>query len=97
MGSRTFYRTPLELATGVHAARPSRRGAQGVEYRDRLRRLLSKGRIVAVAILFPGQGSQYAGMADPWLAHPAGAAALDEASTALGRDLAVASRDARLL
>jgi [acyl-carrier-protein] S-malonyltransferase len=52
---------------------------------------------VAFAILFPGQGSQYAGMADPWLAHPAGAAALDEASTALGRDLAAASRDAGLL
>jgi [acyl-carrier-protein] S-malonyltransferase len=77
--------------------RPSRRDAQGVEYRDRLRRLLSKGRIVAFAILFPGQGSQYAGMADPWLAHPAGAEALDEASSALGRDLVAASRDPALL
>jgi [acyl-carrier-protein] S-malonyltransferase len=42
---------------------------------------------MAHAVLFPGQGSQYVGMADPWAAHPAGADVLAEASTAIGRDV----------
>jgi [acyl-carrier-protein] S-malonyltransferase len=39
------------------------------------------------AILFPGQGSQYVGMADGWASHPAGSAVLDAASEALGRSI----------
>ncbi|HXF57491.1 MAG TPA: ACP S-malonyltransferase [Actinomycetota bacterium] len=50
-----------------------------------------------VAVLFPGQGSQYPGMADPWLDHPAGKAVLAEASEVLGWDVVEASRDARAL
>lgn len=46
-----------------------------------------------IAVLFPGQGSQYAGMADPWAAHPAGREVLEEASRALGYDLVEAARD----
>ena len=40
---------------------------------------------MAYAVVFPGQGSQFPGMADPWAGHPAGRAVLDEASDALGR------------
>jgi len=46
-----------------------------------------------VAVLFPGQGSQYPGMADPWLEHPAGRMAIEEASAVLGWDVAEKSRD----
>jgi [acyl-carrier-protein] S-malonyltransferase len=46
-----------------------------------------------IAVLLPGQGSQYAGMADPWASHPAGRTVLQEASEALGWDLAEACRD----
>lgn len=45
------------------------------------------------AAVFPGQGSQYVGMADPWLDHEAGRAVLREASEAMGRDLVEACRD----
>jgi [acyl-carrier-protein] S-malonyltransferase len=45
------------------------------------------------AAVFPGQGSQFAGMADPWTPHPAGKNVLDEASEALGRDVAASCRD----
>src|SRR2546423_15577228 len=48
---------------------------------------------VSIAIVFPGQGSQFAGMADPWLGHRAGRAALDEASEALGLDVVEACHD----
>lgn len=48
---------------------------------------------VSDAVLFPGQGSQYAGMADPWTAHPAGKSVLEEASDAWGRDLVATCRD----
>jgi [acyl-carrier-protein] S-malonyltransferase len=47
----------------------------------------------AVAVLFPGQGSQYPGMADPWLEHPEGASVLETASEVLGLDVAAACRD----
>src|SRR6187200_33947 len=57
------------------------RGAPG-----RLRRM-------AYAVLFPGQGSQFLGMADPWASHPAGHAVLEEASTALGRSIEDGCRD----
>jgi [acyl-carrier-protein] S-malonyltransferase len=43
--------------------------------------------LVGVAVVFPGQGSQFAGMAQPWTAHPAGRAVLEEASQATGRDV----------
>ena len=45
------------------------------------------------AVLFPGQGSQYAGMADPWADHQNGRAVLDEASAVLGYDVIEACRD----
>jgi [acyl-carrier-protein] S-malonyltransferase len=47
----------------------------------------------AIAVLFPGQGSQSIGMADPWTAHPAGHAALQEASDAMGQDVVAGCRD----
>ena len=47
----------------------------------------------AVAIVFPGQGSQFVGMADPWIGHPAGKATLDEASDAMGRDVVAGCHD----
>jgi [acyl-carrier-protein] S-malonyltransferase len=45
------------------------------------------------AVLFPGQGSQYPGMADPWVSHPVGAATLEECSEVLGWDVVEACRD----
>lgn len=45
-------------------------------------------------MLFPGQGSQYPGMADPWEAHPAGKQVLAEASEVLGYDVIETARDA---
>lgn len=50
-----------------------------------------------VAVMFPGQGSQFAGMVDPWLLHPASAAVVKEASDVLGVDVAGVSRDAAAL
>lgn len=44
--------------------------------------------MTAFAIVFPGQGSQSVGMLSAWAGHPAVRATLDEASTALGEDLA---------
>ena len=49
------------------------------------------------AVVFPGQGSQAIGMADPWMTHPAGAAVIDEASEALGRDIAKGCHDEETL
>jgi [acyl-carrier-protein] S-malonyltransferase len=48
---------------------------------------------MAYAVIFPGQGSQFLGMADPWTEHPAGLTVLEEASTALGRSIADGCRD----
>jgi [acyl-carrier-protein] S-malonyltransferase len=48
---------------------------------------------VSVAVVFPGQGSQFAGMADPWTAHQAGRAVLAEASEAMELDLVAACLD----
>ncbi|MFM7718097.1 MAG: ACP S-malonyltransferase [Actinomycetota bacterium] len=45
------------------------------------------------AAVFPGQGSQHVGMADPWAADPIGSTALAEASEALGRDIVEGARD----
>src|SRR6266567_1018896 len=52
---------------------------------------------VGVAVLFPGQGSQHPGMADPWVDHPAGKEALTRASVILGWDVVERSRDAEAL
>ena len=41
------------------------------------------------AFVFPGQGSQAVGMLDAWGSHPAVAQTLQEASDALGEDVAV--------
>lgn len=45
------------------------------------------------AALFPGQGSQFEGMADPWTEHPAGKGVLDEASDSMGRDVVAGCHD----
>ena len=49
------------------------------------------------AVVFPGQGSQFPGMADPWTLHQAGNAVLDEASSAIGADLVAGCHDDALL
>jgi [acyl-carrier-protein] S-malonyltransferase len=56
-----------------------------------------KGRPLRFGVVFPGQGSQFASMADPWIAHPAGKVVLEEASDALGLDVAGACRDESML
>jgi len=48
---------------------------------------------MAIAVVFPGQGSQFAGMADPWAAHPAGRAVLEEAGDAMSRDVVAGAHD----
>jgi [acyl-carrier-protein] S-malonyltransferase len=50
-----------------------------------------------VAVVFPGQGSQFAGMVDPWMDHPAGREALHDASDVLGWDVVERSRDPEAL
>jgi [acyl-carrier-protein] S-malonyltransferase len=47
----------------------------------------------AFAVVFPGQGSQFEGMADPWLGHPVGKAVMEEASASIERDLVAGCRD----
>jgi [acyl-carrier-protein] S-malonyltransferase len=42
---------------------------------------------VSQAVVFPGQGSQFVGMADPWLEHDASRTVLERASAALGWDI----------
>jgi [acyl-carrier-protein] S-malonyltransferase len=49
------------------------------------------------AVVFPGQGSQSPGMADPWVSHPSASRVLDEASEALGHDVIEGCRDEALL
>jgi [acyl-carrier-protein] S-malonyltransferase len=46
-----------------------------------------------VAMLFPGQGSQYPGMADPWNGHPVSKDVLKRCSSVLGWDVVEKSRD----
>lgn len=48
---------------------------------------------MSIAVVFPGQGSQYLGMADPWATHAAGQAVLEEAGEAMGRDVAAGAHD----
>src|SRR5437867_3484059 len=89
MGSRTLYRRTSSMATRRTAAAcdmgwpSSSRGRNEVPD--------------SLAVVFPGQGSQFAGMADPWTSHPAGKAVIEEASEALGRDLVAGCRDEALL
>jgi [acyl-carrier-protein] S-malonyltransferase len=45
------------------------------------------------AVVFPGQGSQFVGMADVWRTHDAARAVLDDATDAIGRDVVAGSRD----
>jgi [acyl-carrier-protein] S-malonyltransferase len=45
------------------------------------------------AVVFPGQGSQFVGMADPWFSHDAGRSVLERATAAIGRDVLEGSRD----
>ena len=49
------------------------------------------------AVLFPGQGSQFEGMADPWTTHEAGAAVFERLSATWDRDLVELCRDADAL
>lgn len=49
--------------------------------------------MTTMAIVFPGQGSQSVGMLDAWGEHEAVRATLDEASQALGEDIARLIRD----
>ena len=48
---------------------------------------------MSIAALFPGQGSQSVGMAEPWLTHPAGKEIIEEASDAWGRDVVALCND----
>jgi len=48
---------------------------------------------MSFAVLFPGQGSQFVGMADVWASDPVGRAVLDEASEAMGRDVVLGCHD----
>jgi [acyl-carrier-protein] S-malonyltransferase len=48
---------------------------------------------VKLAVLFPGQGSQFPGMADPWAEHPEARSVLEESSEVLGYDVIEACRD----
>lgn len=48
---------------------------------------------MGIAVVFPGQGSQFTGMADPWLDHGSGRSTLREASTAIGRDVVEGCRE----
>ena len=52
---------------------------------------------MTIAVVFPGQGSQFAGMADAWAEHPIGRAVLDEAGDAIGRDVVEACHDEQAL
>ena len=50
-----------------------------------------------IATLFPGQGSQYPGMADPWQGHPVGREILERCSAIVGWDVVETSRDPKAL
>ena len=45
------------------------------------------------AVIFPGQGSQFEGMADGWMAHPSGREVLERASELVGRDVVAGCHD----
>lgn len=52
---------------------------------------------MGIGLMFPGQGSQFVGMVDAWLEHPAAAAVIEEANAAFGEDLAALGRDEKAL
>ncbi|HEV7886631.1 MAG TPA: ACP S-malonyltransferase [Acidimicrobiales bacterium] len=52
---------------------------------------------MGIGLVFPGQGSQFVGMVDAWLAHPAAAAVIEEANAVFGEDLAAMGRDEKAL
>ncbi len=49
------------------------------------------------AVVFPGQGSQFDGMADAWNTHPAGRSVLSEASEVMGSDVVAGCHDPEAL
>src|SRR5262245_33191612 len=49
------------------------------------------------AVVFPGQGSQGVGMADPWVGHPEGKAVLADACDATERDVVAGCHDGAAL
>jgi len=49
------------------------------------------------AVIFPGQGSQFEGMADPWTTHHAGRAVLEETSESLGSDVVAGCHDVAVM
>jgi [acyl-carrier-protein] S-malonyltransferase len=53
--------------------------------------------VTSVAVVFPGQGSQFVGMGDAWSTHDTSRAVLDDASAVVGRDLIAGCRDEALL
>lgn len=48
---------------------------------------------MGTAVVFPGQGSQFVGMADAWSTHDVARTVLDEATEALGHDVVKGCRD----
>jgi [acyl-carrier-protein] S-malonyltransferase len=88
MGSRLIEQDVLRAGNPSVSARGSARSGAAA---GRLgSRAVSDAR---TAVLFPGQGSQFVGMADPWAGHPASNAVLEEASDAIGRDVVEGCRD----
>ena len=49
------------------------------------------------AIVFPGQGSQFVGMADVWTTHADARAVLEDATEAIGRDIVAGCHDEEAL
>ena len=52
---------------------------------------------MTIAVLFPGQGSQHAGMADPWMEHEASRSVIEQASEAVDLDLVASCNDEAML
>ncbi len=50
-----------------------------------------------VGVLFPGQGSQFPGMVDPWLEHPASRDVVQRTSEIVGQDVVEGCRDPEAL
>src|SRR5581483_6155320 len=73
---------------GRWTPRPARRAPRRPAGRAPADTIGNVRRPMGVAVVFPGQGSQFPEMLDPWLGHPASAAVVTEASEVLGFDLA---------